>query len=65
EQAAKDAIDRARARLAAGDLDGAALEVAHARVYDEGNSDIEPLEDEIRSARRRGRVEPDGLPAVP
>jgi tRNA A-37 threonylcarbamoyl transferase component Bud32 len=51
EEAAKDEVDTARARLAAGDVDGAAAALARARRYDAGNADIAALEAQIRQAR--------------
>lgn len=51
EEAAKDQVDLARERLAAGDVDGAAAAVARARAYDPGNTDIADLEGRIRIAR--------------
>lgn len=57
EEAAKDEVRDARARLSAGDLDGAEAALRRARHLDPGNADIAPLLERVREAR--------GGPAVP
>lgn len=51
EDAAKDAIDRARARLSDGELDRAAHELDAARALDPGSSDLEELDARLRLLR--------------
>ncbi len=47
EEAAKDALDRARAALRDGDVDGAREALAEASRYDPGNPDIQELQNAI------------------
>ena len=49
EEAAKDALDRARALLADGDVDGARAALAEAERYDPGNPDVDDLSAELRA----------------
>lgn len=51
EDAAKDAIERARAMLERGDLDGAASELDRARELDPESSDLEEVDALLRSRR--------------
>ncbi|MFT5356852.1 MAG: serine/threonine protein kinase [Polyangiales bacterium] len=50
EEAAKDALDRARALLADGDTDGARSALAEAERYDPGNPDVEDLSAQLPSS---------------
>ncbi|MCB9595697.1 MAG: serine/threonine protein kinase [Sandaracinaceae bacterium] len=51
DEAAKDEVSRARRALDDGDLEAAALALARARAYDDGNSDIPDLEDRLDDLR--------------
>jgi hypothetical protein len=50
EEAAKDALDRARALLVDGDTDGARSALAEAERYDPGNPDVEDLSAQLPSS---------------
>lgn len=52
EEAAKDAVDRARAAIEDGDLEAAEAALSRARRLDAGNSDIPELEARVRALRR-------------
>jgi hypothetical protein len=62
EDAAKDAIDRARAQLERGRLDDAARELAQARALDPDSSDLEELEERLGALRAGGEAAAPTLP---
>ena len=49
EEAAKDALDRARALLADGDAEGARAALTEAERYDPGNPDVEAISAQLSS----------------
>ncbi|MEC7520443.1 MAG: serine/threonine-protein kinase [Myxococcota bacterium] len=51
DEAAKDAVDRARQAIEDGDLDAAEQALRRARLYDPGNDDIPALEEDLRQRR--------------